>query len=112
VERGMPTGVPGGLGSGTVDVLRLRATAVSRTYAPVPSEGAGGRAAAGTHRQISWDGRLDDAPVYEWQSLPAEGWVAGPAILEGAATTYLVAPEWQLQKDEFGNGRLTRKEHL
>lgn len=107
-----PQVLAGRLGSGTVEMLRLRATSEIRTYAPVPSQGAGGRASAVTHRQINWDGRLDDAPVYEWQSLPAEGWVAGPAILEGAATTYLVAPEWQLQKDEFGNGRLTRKEHL
>jgi N-methylhydantoinase A/oxoprolinase/acetone carboxylase beta subunit len=36
--------------------------------------------------------------------------VSGPAVVESAHTTYLVGPTWQMQKDEFGNGKLTRQE--
>ena len=46
--------------------------------------------------------------IYEWNKLKAGNVVAGPAVLEGSDTTYVVSQGWQLTMDAYGNGAMER----
>ncbi len=94
---------------GQIEMARLRAVyAIGERVATRPAAG-GGRTATPTSRSTIWDGSSAEASVCPWDSLAAGDTVAGAAVIEGDNTTYLVAPGWQLQKDEFANGHLTKK---
>lgn len=96
---------------GTVELLRLRATASMAHYeaarrAPnghTPIEAVKG------HRDAIWGRISDPATLYTWEALRPGHEVSGGAILESAWTTYPVLPGWSLRVDEYGNGHLQRR---
>jgi N-methylhydantoinase A len=96
---------------GTVELLRLRATASMAHYeaarrAPnghTPTEAVKG------HRDAIWGRISDPATLYTWEALRPGHEVSGGAILESAWTTYPVLPGWSLRVDEYGNGHLQRR---
>jgi N-methylhydantoinase A/oxoprolinase/acetone carboxylase beta subunit len=84
---------------GTVELLRLRATASMAHYEVVrhaPNGHSPAEAVKG-HRDVIWEALR---PGHE---------VSGGAILESAWTTYPVLPGWSLRIDEYGNGHLQRR---
>lgn len=64
-------------------------------------------------RQVAWNGGSGEAQVFRWESLQPGNQVAGPAVLEGASTTYFVPEDWVATMDGLGNAvvRRTRKTH-
>lgn len=98
--------------TGLVELARLRATYTvdhAEPQSATPTE-AGVAAAPIDNRPVYWDGKALETPIYTWSELQAGHLISGPAVIEGRSTTYLVGPGWQLRKDEFANGHLTRKE--
>ncbi len=96
---------------GTVELLRLRATASMAHYEAVrraPNGHAPTEAVKG-HRDVIWGRISDPATLYTWEALRPGHEVSGGAILESAWTTYPVLPGWSLRIDEYGNGHLQRR---
>ena len=60
-------------------------------------------------RQIWFDGKWWDSPVYDRLSLPVGAEVPGPAVLEQADTTILVDPDLTGTVDSYGNFVIARK---
>ncbi|MFQ5594410.1 MAG: hydantoinase/oxoprolinase family protein [Anaerolineae bacterium] len=97
--------------NGTIELARLRATYAVGSYEPeAASLGSVDASAARIgSRPLHWNGASMETAIYNWADLTPGNIVSGPAVIEGASTTYLVGPGWQLGKDEFANGHLTRK---
>ena len=100
------------IGDGILELVRLRATYEVGGYEPAAvdlgdTDPAAERAGS---RAVHWNGVRAETAIYHWEELTPGNLVPGPAVVEGSSTTYLVGPDWQLRKDEFGNGHLTRKE--
>jgi N-methylhydantoinase A len=96
---------------GTVELLRLRATA-SMAHYEVARRTVNGHApteAIKGHRDVLWGRVSDPATLYTWEALRPGNEVSGGAILESAWTTYPVLPGWSLRVDEYGNGHLQRR---
>ncbi|MBI2962789.1 MAG: hydantoinase/oxoprolinase family protein [Deltaproteobacteria bacterium] len=51
---------------------------------------------------------MRDTPVYDLAALLPGNRIAGPALIEGAQTTYVIEPGWRYEMDGFRNGVLTR----
>lgn len=97
--------------TGKIELLRLRAT-YRVSHHEIESLELGDTDAGAAKidtRAVGWAGAESDTAVYSWESLEPGHEVAGPAVIEARNTTYLVGPGWQLGKDEFSNGHLTRK---
>lgn len=96
---------------GTIELVRLRATypVGGHQLEPVLLEGDDSPAQVGS-RAVYWDRAPLKTAIYAWDHLMPGSGVSGPAVIEGANTTYLVGPGWQLRKDDYANGHLTRKE--
>ena len=74
-----------------------------------PSEGGSVEASRTGARQIWFDGKWWDSPVYDRLSLPVGAEVPGPAVLEQADTTILVDPDLTGTVDSYGNFVIARK---
>lgn len=74
-----------------------------------PSEGGSVDASRTGARQIWFDGKWWDSPVYDRLSLPVGAEVPGPAVLEQADTTILVDPDLTGTVDSYGNFVIARK---
>ena len=61
-------------------------------------------------REAYWDGEWKETAVYNLNALQPGNEVDGPAILEGAATTYALPPECESYLDEHRVHHLTRTE--
>lgn len=59
-------------------------------------------------RPVAWGSRGAEAQIFRWESLQPGNQVAGPAILEGANTTYLVPENWTATVDALGNAVVKR----
>jgi acetophenone carboxylase len=96
---------------GTVELLRLRATASMAHYEVVKREPDGHSPAGAVkgHRDVIWGRVSDPATLYTWEALQPGHEISGGAILESAWTTYPVLPGWSLRIDEYGNGHLQRR---
>ncbi len=96
---------------GTVELLRLRATASMVHYEAIrrASNGHSPAEAVKGHRDAIWGRVSDPAILYTWEALRPGNEVPGGAILESAWTTYSVLPGWVLRVDEYGNGHLQRR---
>jgi N-methylhydantoinase A len=57
-------------------------------------------------RQVYFHDGWRDTPIYDRETLPAGGRVAGPAIIEAPDTTVLVNAEHAVTVDRFGNLRM------
>jgi acetophenone carboxylase len=97
--------------SGTLELLRLRATASTAHYEVVrrTPNGHSPTEAVKGHRDAIWGRVSDPAILYTWETLRPGHEVSGGAILESAWTTYPVLPGWSLRVDEYGNGHLQRR---
>ncbi|HKW67254.1 MAG TPA: hypothetical protein VJP04_08205, partial [Terriglobales bacterium] len=54
-------------------------------------------------RPVAWGSSGAEAQIFRWESLQPGNQVAGPAVLEGAHTTYLVPENWTATIDPLGN---------
>ena len=100
-----------GTHQGTVELLRLRATASMAHYevARHAPDGHAPNEAIKGHRDAIWGRVSDPATLFTWEALRPGNEVSGGAILESAWTTYPVLPGWVLRIDEYGNGHLQRR---
>ena len=99
--------------AGLIELVRLRATYPVSHHEPQAASLADADASGVRveDRSIYWNGQAMETSVYNWTELQPSNLVSGPAVIEGQNTTYLVGPGWQLRKDEFASGHLTRKEN-
>lgn len=90
--------------------LALHATAVGEKpdLPAIPSSARDPRATAGKGRRRAWfDGRWEDAAVYDGTKMRARQRVVGPAIVEETFTTIVVYPGQEATLDALGNYHLT-----
>jgi N-methylhydantoinase A len=64
---------------------------------------AGGPAAPGGERAVTFDGRVHDTPVYRREELTAATAFDGPALIEGTESTTVVRPGQHTSVDAAGN---------
>jgi N-methylhydantoinase A len=107
-----------GIGTGTaaprdlsLELIRLRVQKSVSTprFAERPPQGADASAARISTRPITWLNTSGDCPVYRWESLQPGNRVEGPAVLEGANSTYFLPEGWGMQMDGWGNGSVRRR---
>jgi N-methylhydantoinase A len=85
------------------EILSLRVRVRGRLPRPgaVPVSRAGQASIAATTRQVRFDGRWHEAPVFRWSSL-SPGWSAlGPAVIEQDTATVIVPPRFSAAVGEF-----------
>ena len=100
-----------GTHQGTVELLRLRATASMAHYevAGHTLDGHAPNEAIKGHRDAIWGRVSDPATLFTWEALRPGHEVSGGVTFESAWTTYPVLPGWVLRIDEYGNGHLQRR---
>jgi N-methylhydantoinase A len=89
--------------NGEMEILALRIRVRGRLPRPssVPASSAVQAAMAATTRQVCFDGRWHEAPVFRWSSL-SPGWSAlGPAVIEQETATVVVPPRFSAAVGEF-----------
>ena len=93
-----------------VEVLRLRAKSPVTKVNPQKTSlnGENSEAALKGERNICRGTEKAISKIYEWDKLQAGNVVAGPAVLEGSDTTYVVPQNWRLTIDSYGNGAMER----
>ncbi|MGD9811502.1 MAG: hydantoinase/oxoprolinase family protein [Sphingobium sp.] len=64
------------------------------------------------NRPVYWDPSegFIDTPVFAAAALKSGNRIMGPAVIESADTTYVVAPGWEFHVDPWRNGVLERKQ--
>jgi N-methylhydantoinase A len=76
--------------------------------APYRSTTASMEAALVERRDVWFDGKPHDCPVWERERLPERAALRGPAIVEEFGATTVIPPGWHGDVDEHGNLRLQR----
>ncbi|HEV2116720.1 MAG TPA: hypothetical protein VGR48_11880, partial [Terriglobales bacterium] len=59
-------------------------------------------------RTVAGDSLSGQTQTFRWESLQPGNQVAGPAILEGANTTYFIPDAWMATLDGLGNAVVRR----
>ena len=102
------------LGGIAVRILNLRVAAIGRrpkfdlsilgppVDASLESAGSGAR-------QVWYEGRWWETPVYRRLDIPTGARISGPAVLEQPDTTIFIDPDLDGEVDRFGNLILSRK---
>lgn len=88
-----------------VEIVALRASAVGRLPKPQgagPAPGPTGARTART-RRVWMEGGWREVPVWQRDDLAASDAIAGPAVIEEAYTTVLIARHWTLRCDATGH---------
>jgi N-methylhydantoinase A len=96
----------------TIEIVNFSATVVSTTPKPIfrEIERATGEPKAIEKRKVVYvDGR-HDSPVFRRDALRAGHRIAGPAIIEEAASVTVLNPGWVLDVDRFGNFAIGRRQ--
>jgi N-methylhydantoinase A len=97
---------------GGVEVVNARVVAYGLVDKPAPSRApCGGRRledARVGRREVWFEGRPLDTPVYDRERLSETIRVVGPAIVEEFGATTVLFPGWRGHVDEAGNFRLER----
>ncbi len=88
--------------------LRVRKPMPKLPLTERPLEGRDSSHARLGKRRVLWGSWSGEAQIYRWESLRPGNRVEGPAILEGANTTYFVPDSWAIVLDRYGNGRFER----
>jgi len=91
-----------------VTLLALRVTATVPVEPP-SLDGDGGRSEPVERREVSFDGRFRETPVYD-RPLPRGTRFAGPAVVAGTESTAVVPPGWTVRVDDRGTLGLDRGE--
>jgi len=91
----------------TQELLALRLVAEGivekPSFAEAPFAGEDASAAIKGRREIYYEGKRFEVPVYAGPKMGHGNKVSGPAIVEEPTTTILLTPDWQLTCDKYGN---------
>ena len=63
-------------------------------------------------RPVAWGSSRAEAQIFRWESLQPGNQVAGPAVLEGANTTYFIPEKWTATVDALGNAVAKRAQEV
>ena len=94
----------------------VQAVSVKTTYSvgefklPRQKKTGDSKAKAEGTRPILVGGASIAAEIFNWQDLRAGSSMMGPAIVASETLTCLIPPNWQMATDEYGNGRLSRRQ--
>jgi N-methylhydantoinase A/oxoprolinase/acetone carboxylase beta subunit len=88
-----------------VEIVSLRVAAVGRLPKPQgkPSATAQGERKPARHRKVWMGGAWQDTPVWNRTQIGADTALAGPAVIEEAYTTVLLAQGWTCRRDSSGH---------
>ncbi len=89
-----------------IEVITVKATTVSLTEKPefaTIGDSAGAAAEPVARRQVTFEGGRHDTPIYNRGDLRAGQRIAGPAIVEEAASVTVLRPDQNLRVDAYGN---------
>jgi N-methylhydantoinase A/acetophenone carboxylase len=91
-----------------VETFHLTASIVKPALALKAAEPAGPEPDTGAllcHRPVYWDPQqgFTDTPIYNYSLLRPGNQIMGPAVVEAAQTTYVVAHGWRLTLDNWGS---------
>ena len=89
-----------------IEVITVKATTVSLTEKPefaTIGDSAGSAAEAVARREVTFEGGRHDTPIYDRADLRAGHRIAGPAIVEEAASVTVLRPDQNLRVDAYGN---------
>ena len=89
-----------------IEVITVKATTVSLTEKPelaTIGDSAGAAAEAVARREVTFEGGRHDTPIYDRADLRAGHRIAGPAIVEEAASVTVLRPDQNLRVDAYGN---------
>ena len=90
----------------TIESVQLVATAAVEHWTPAASRPPrrAGAPAPRAKRPVYWErGQPRPTPVFDRDALAKGQVVHGPAIVEGPDTNYVIAPNWTLEIDRYGN---------
>jgi N-methylhydantoinase A/oxoprolinase/acetone carboxylase beta subunit len=102
--------------AGAHDRAMVQAVSVKTTYSvgefklPRQKKIGDSKAKAEGTRPILVGGASIAAEIFRWQDLRAGSSMMGPAIVAAETLTCLIPPNWQMARDEYGNGRLSRRQ--
>ncbi|MDP6816635.1 MAG: hydantoinase/oxoprolinase family protein [Alphaproteobacteria bacterium] len=89
-----------------IEVITVKATTVSLTEKPefaTIGDSAGAAAEAVARREVTFEGGRHDTPIYNRTDLRDGHRIAGPAIVEEAASVTVLRPDQNLRVDAYGN---------
>ena len=89
-----------------IEVITVKATTVSLTEKPEFStigKSDGATAEPTSCRQVTFDDGRHDTPIYDRGTLRDGHKIAGPAIIEEAASVTVLRPGQNLRVDAYGN---------
>ena len=95
--------VPGG----GIEIITLAVEAIGATPKPEifkePFEGEDPKKAKKGNRDVYWEGRFVNTPIYNWELLENGNEIKGPAIIESVNTTLVIPPNRQISVDDYKN---------
>ena len=94
---------------GRLRLLRLKAIAPGRRSA-LPSR-SGGTSRPPSSRAVAWGVSTQATPLYDWNALPAQTVIEGPAIVESRDTTVPIPPGVQARVGAGGELVMTEGSH-
>jgi N-methylhydantoinase A len=94
-----------------VEIVKLRVKAPTAIFKPTQKEkkGKDPSPAQKGERAVTRGSEAVPSKVYEWDKLETGNRVAGPAVIEGTDTTYIIYRDWEMVMDVYGNGHLERR---
>ena len=90
-------------GAGPVTTMFLEARVELDPWTPVLADPVAHIAAPSERHQVNWNGRREEAAVYELERLRAGARLEGPAVLKACGTSFVVPVKWTCQIDGLGN---------
>jgi N-methylhydantoinase A len=98
----------------SIETIRVRASVESARWdvSRLPAADGDVETARKGERDCYWEAAraMQATPVYDHDRIGPGHEVAGPAVLEGADTTVLVAPGWTARMDDYGFLTLSKEE--
>ena len=96
-----------------LELINIRLQSVGETekpqFNPTPGQGPDASKALKSNREVFFEGKGIDTPVYDGLKLKHGNMVFGPAIVEEPTTTIVVPPDFDLKCDSYDNYVMYRK---
>ena len=96
-----------------LELINIRLQSVGETekpkFKPTPGQGPDASKALKNNREVFFEGKGVDTPVYDGLKLEHGNMVFGPAIVEEPTTTIVVPPDFDLTCDSYDNYVMYRK---
>ena len=89
-----------------IEVITVKATTVSLTEKPefaTIADSGGAKAEPASRREVTFEDGPHDTPIYDRANLCQGHTIAGPAIVEEAASVTILRPDQNLRVDAYGN---------